>query len=95
MVTSDFLLHSYALTDTFIISPQTDARVQTISEGTILSPDSQTRIVSMPHSDCFYIAIGVIRMIKLFGWEDKVSKKVEEKREEELAWLWKVKVSLA
>lgn len=37
-------------------------------------------------------AIGVIRMVKLFGWETNMSKKVEEKREEELRWIWKTSV---
>lgn len=40
------------------------------------------------------LAIGIIRMVKLFGWEDKMSQKVEEERKEELHWIWKVKVSL-
>ena len=31
-------------------------------------------------------------MIKLFGWERKVSDKIGEKRDNELAWLWKLKV---
>jgi hypothetical protein len=30
--------------------------------------------------------MNVIRMIKLFGWEKKVKRQVEEKREEELLW---------
>ncbi|KAF8876201.1 hypothetical protein CPB84DRAFT_1853019 [Gymnopilus junonius] len=38
-------------------------------------------------------SIGVIRMIKLFGWENKMTKKIEEKREEELSRLWKYKAS--
>ncbi|KDR83065.1 hypothetical protein GALMADRAFT_238871 [Galerina marginata CBS 339.88] len=37
-------------------------------------------------------AIGVIRMIKLFGWVDKMSKRIHEKREDELRWIWKLKV---
>ncbi|KAF9533202.1 hypothetical protein CPB83DRAFT_846042 [Crepidotus variabilis] len=37
-------------------------------------------------------AVGVLRMIKLFGWEGKMTKRIEQKREEELSWLWKVKV---
>ncbi|KAF9564162.1 P-loop containing nucleoside triphosphate hydrolase protein [Agrocybe pediades] len=36
-------------------------------------------------------AVGVLRMIKMFGWEGKMSKQLAEKREEELAWLWKTK----
>jgi len=31
-------------------------------------------------------------MIKLFGWEEKITKRLEEKREEELTWLWKIQV---
>jgi len=33
--------------------------------------------------------MNVLRMIKLFGWEKKMNEKVDEKREEELTWLWK------
>lgn len=36
--------------------------------------------------------MSVIRMIKLFGWERRVESKIYEKREEELAWLWKIKI---
>jgi len=32
-------------------------------------------------------------MIKLFGWEEKMSKRIAEKREVELTSLWKMKVS--
>lgn len=35
---------------------------------------------------CYAIAMNVIRMIKLFGWEKKVIGQVEEKREEELVY---------
>ena len=31
-------------------------------------------------------------MIKLFGWEGKMNKKIQERREEELNWMWKDKV---
>ena len=44
---------------------------------------------------CVPEAIGVIRMVKLFGWENKMTGKIEEKREDELKWLWKVKVGIA
>lgn len=33
--------------------------------------------------------MNVLRMIKLFGWEEKMSEKIAEKREEELGWLKK------
>ena len=31
-------------------------------------------------------------MIKLFGWEAKIGKELEEKRSEELVYVWKDKV---
>ena len=43
-------------------------------------------------SEVFLIALGVIRMVKLFGWEHKMSETIKEKREEELVWIWKDKV---
>jgi hypothetical protein len=39
-------------------------------------------------------AMGVLRMIKLFGWESRVAKEIGEKRTEELKWVWKRKVSV-
>jgi hypothetical protein len=40
----------------------------------------------------FVIALGVLRMIKLFGWEHKMSEAIKQKRDEELVWIWKDKV---
>ncbi|KAF8816580.1 P-loop containing nucleoside triphosphate hydrolase protein [Phlegmacium glaucopus] len=37
-------------------------------------------------------AVNVIRMIKLFGWERSMSERMKEKRNDELGWLWKLKV---
>uniref|UniRef100_A0A8H7XSA6 P-loop containing nucleoside triphosphate hydrolase protein n=1 Tax=Psilocybe cubensis TaxID=181762 RepID=A0A8H7XSA6_PSICU len=37
-------------------------------------------------------AMGVIRMIKMFGWEDKMAKRLARGREMELNWIWKAKV---
>ncbi|KAJ3513917.1 hypothetical protein NLJ89_g2683 [Agrocybe chaxingu] len=37
-------------------------------------------------------ALNVLRMIKLFAWEEKVKERINMKREEELGWLWKVKL---
>jgi len=34
-------------------------------------------------------AMNVLRMIKLFGWENKMNAKISEKRDEELVWLRK------
>lgn len=36
--------------------------------------------------------MGVLRMIKLFGWEHRVKGLVEEKRENELKWIWRRKL---
>jgi hypothetical protein len=33
--------------------------------------------------------MNVLRMIKLFGWERKMSEKVAETRDEELKYVWK------
>ncbi|KAF8963028.1 hypothetical protein BDZ97DRAFT_1920149 [Flammula alnicola] len=35
-------------------------------------------------------AVNVLRMIKLFGWEKMMSQRVQERRDEELQWLWKM-----
>jgi hypothetical protein len=43
-------------------------------------------------SEEFLIALGVLRMIKLFGWEHKMSETIKQKRDEELVWIWKDKV---
>jgi len=36
--------------------------------------------------------MNVLRMIKLFGWEKKISERISQRREEELKFVWKVKV---
>ena len=36
--------------------------------------------------------MGVLRMVKLFGWEREMGKTIGRKREEELVWIWKDKV---
>jgi hypothetical protein len=36
--------------------------------------------------------MSVLRMIKLFGWETRISKDIAEKRHTELALVWRVKV---
>jgi hypothetical protein len=32
-------------------------------------------------------------MIKMFGWERKIQARIDGRREEELKWIWKAKVS--
>ncbi|KAG2123601.1 hypothetical protein DEU56DRAFT_829341 [Suillus clintonianus] len=36
--------------------------------------------------------MNVLRMIKLFGWEEKIDTRISEKREVELVWTWKTKI---
>ncbi|KJA23280.1 hypothetical protein HYPSUDRAFT_201568 [Hypholoma sublateritium FD-334 SS-4] len=35
-------------------------------------------------------AVSVVRMIKLFGWEKRMSDRIKDKRENELVWLWRL-----
>ena len=38
------------------------------------------------------LVLGVVRMIKLFGWEPRVAEQVSEKRQEELGLIKKVRM---
>jgi hypothetical protein len=62
---------------------KTDARVQTVTESKCLS--------LYYHAMLIYdtLAMNVLRMIKLFGWEKKMDERVSEKREAELKWIWR------
>ena len=51
---------------------------------TVIQTDARVQAVSE--------AIGMLRMIKLFGWEAKIGKELEEKRSEELVYVWKNEV---
>ncbi|KAG1889339.1 hypothetical protein F4604DRAFT_1711826 [Suillus subluteus] len=37
-------------------------------------------------------SMNVLRMIKLFGWEEKLDARISERREVELVWTWKTKI---
>ncbi|KDR83064.1 hypothetical protein GALMADRAFT_238869 [Galerina marginata CBS 339.88] len=37
-------------------------------------------------------AVSILRMIKLFGWENKMKRRLDEKREDELQHLWKIMI---
>ncbi|KAF8188324.1 multidrug resistance-associated ABC transporter [Pholiota molesta] len=37
-------------------------------------------------------AVNVLRMVKLFGWETKMTQRIDQSRQQELKWLWKLKV---
>jgi len=43
-------------------------------------------------TDLLFIAVSLLRMIKLFGWEGRMSKRIEDRRFEELKWIWKLRV---
>ncbi|PPQ73481.1 hypothetical protein CVT26_010183 [Gymnopilus dilepis] len=60
-------------------------RLQTIQVKKLERTDARVESVTE--------TIGVIRMIKLFGWERKMSDTLKEKREDELAWVWKEKTT--
>ena len=81
-----YLMFPFFVTDIFF-KLKTDARVQDVTEG----------MLHAFHSDadgrtCIFTAVNVLRMIKLFGWERRVSERIQEKRNGELVWLWKLKV---
>lgn len=59
---------------------RTDARVQSITEcklHSLLRPNLSYE---------YFTDMNVLRMIKLFAWEGKVSQRMYEKREDELLW---------
>jgi hypothetical protein len=41
-----------------------------------------------------WTAVNVLRMVKLFGWETKMTQRIDQSRQQELKWLWKLKVCL-
>ncbi|KAJ7485533.1 P-loop containing nucleoside triphosphate hydrolase protein [Mycena latifolia] len=55
--------------------------LQVIQKGRIKAADARIGTISE--------TMNVLRMIKLFGWEEKMLARVNEKREEELVWIWK------
>lgn len=55
-----------------------------VSEVTSISPECSGNVLPFPIK-----VLSVTRMIKLFGWEDRVAKQIEEKREAELVVLKK------
>ena len=46
---------------------------------------------SMSLSNPSLVALNMIRMIKLFGWEGKMKEQIDEKRNEELVYVRKLK----
>ncbi|KAF8803433.1 multidrug resistance-associated ABC transporter [Phlegmacium glaucopus] len=60
------------------------AKMQSVQDTKMKMTDARIQTVSE--------TLGVLRMVKLFGWEHKMSETINEKREEELKWIWKDKV---
>ncbi|KAF8803422.1 multidrug resistance-associated ABC transporter [Phlegmacium glaucopus] len=58
--------------------------MQTVQDTQMAMTDARVQTVSE--------TLGVLRMVKLFGWERKMSQTINEKREEELKWIWKDKM---
>ncbi|KAF8671537.1 P-loop containing nucleoside triphosphate hydrolase protein [Rhizoctonia solani] len=71
---------------------QTDARVQGITEGELLAVYSYRRLLTICAPPLHDTVMSVIRMIKLFGWENKIKAQVDAKREDELHWYKKKRV---
>ncbi|KAH7910707.1 hypothetical protein BJ138DRAFT_73634 [Hygrophoropsis aurantiaca] len=59
-------------------------RIQTVQIRKMYKTDARVQTVTE--------TMNVLRMIKLFGWENKMDKKITEKREKELVWTWKQKI---
>ncbi|EED77418.1 predicted protein [Postia placenta Mad-698-R] len=62
---------------------KTDVRVQAVTEGSYLAVYPGDDVLN--HRDT--VAINAIRMIKLFGWEPRLSRQLGAKREDELTWI--------
>lgn len=85
----EFLVPLRRLHANLCLTIQTDARVQDISEGLTVKLSVLNFIIHIS------LAVSLLRMIKLFGWEKKIMKRVADKRNLELVSLWRVKVFLS
>ncbi|TRM65976.1 hypothetical protein BD626DRAFT_427540 [Schizophyllum amplum] len=56
-------------------------RIQDVQVARLKRTDTRVQTVTE--------TMNVLRMIKLFGWEYKMSERVGDKREEELKWIWR------
>lgn len=69
----------------------TDARVQDVTESELFSFLVHLRYMGMLMIG-LAVVMSMLRMIKLFGWENRVERSIAEKREGELKWIWKRKL---
>ena len=49
-------------------------------------------IQTVPLIDKRSTAVGILRTIKLFGWERKMSERIRERRDEELSLVWRRRI---
>ncbi|KAJ6603499.1 P-loop containing nucleoside triphosphate hydrolase protein [Mycena vulgaris] len=58
--------------------------VQTVQKERLKRTDDRVQSVSE--------AVNVLRMVKLFGWEEKMKARIADKRNSELNWLWRKRI---
>ncbi|KAK0496137.1 P-loop containing nucleoside triphosphate hydrolase protein [Armillaria luteobubalina] len=56
-------------------------RIQTVQKATLKNTDGRVQVVTE--------FVNILRMIKMFGWEGEISKRVAGRRDEELVWIKK------
>ncbi|KAK0459012.1 uncharacterized protein EV420DRAFT_1642713 [Desarmillaria tabescens] len=56
-------------------------RIQTVQKATLKNTDGRVQVVTE--------FVNILRMIKMFGWEGEISKRVAGRREDELVWIKK------
>uniref|UniRef100_A0A0W0FN82 P-loop containing nucleoside triphosphate hydrolase protein n=1 Tax=Moniliophthora roreri TaxID=221103 RepID=A0A0W0FN82_MONRR len=66
---------------------RTDERVEVVSESGSYSSSLLSYLTDKADVAFGFVAMKVLRMVKLFGWEDKMSRLIAEKREQELKWI--------
>ncbi|KAK1228101.1 hypothetical protein PQX77_008872 [Marasmius sp. AFHP31] len=64
--------------------------------GVLASLVRKVQVNRMKETDARVQAVteimNVIRMIKMFGWEQKMNSRISDKREKELYWIWKLRM---
>ncbi|KAF9261735.1 hypothetical protein L218DRAFT_1001520 [Marasmius fiardii PR-910] len=64
--------------------------------GVLASLVRKVQVNRMKQTDARVQAVteimNVIRMIKMFGWEQKMDARISEKRESELYWIWRLRI---
>ncbi|KAK0220002.1 hypothetical protein IW262DRAFT_1381904 [Armillaria fumosa] len=56
-------------------------RIQTVQKATLKNTDGRVQVVTE--------FVNILRMIKMFGWEGEINKRVAGRRDEELVWIKK------